>query len=221
MAEMTSSKLDRLKTLLREMFQLDRGDLDFGLYRIMKVKSDEITKFLDDDLLPQVERALQLTTRSDREELNKQLAAARKAAKSAGYDPDTNPSDDILELSERLAESTKDADAEADVYNHLANFLIAITAKAISFRSVGTPAVGDLPTSFPTTGRKSNSTGPTRISTTSRRRRTILLTSSRWAGASSAFGSKSLMPTTRRTMSKRPPASNVALCLPADITLSS
>ena len=26
---------DRLKTLLREMFQLDRGDLDFGLYRIM------------------------------------------------------------------------------------------------------------------------------------------------------------------------------------------
>ena len=30
-----AEKLDRLRALLREMFQLDRGDLDFGLYRIM------------------------------------------------------------------------------------------------------------------------------------------------------------------------------------------
>ena len=33
-----TDKLDRLKALLREMFQLDRGDLDFGLYRIMNMK---------------------------------------------------------------------------------------------------------------------------------------------------------------------------------------
>ncbi len=33
--------LDRLRALLREMFQLDRGDLDFGLYRIMNLKSAE------------------------------------------------------------------------------------------------------------------------------------------------------------------------------------
>lgn len=30
---------ERLKNLLREMFQLDRGDLDFGLYRIMATSS--------------------------------------------------------------------------------------------------------------------------------------------------------------------------------------
>ena len=51
---------DRLKALLREMFQLDRGDLDFGLYRIMNVKAAEIGAFLDRDLLPQVERTLRL-----------------------------------------------------------------------------------------------------------------------------------------------------------------
>ena len=37
----TMEAYDRLKTLLREMFQLDRGDLDFGLYRIMNLKADE------------------------------------------------------------------------------------------------------------------------------------------------------------------------------------
>ena len=37
-----AGKLDRLRALLREMFQLDRGDLDFGLYRIMNLKSAEI-----------------------------------------------------------------------------------------------------------------------------------------------------------------------------------
>ncbi len=34
-----------------EMFQLDRGDLDFGIYRIMNRKLDGITQFLDKPLL--------------------------------------------------------------------------------------------------------------------------------------------------------------------------
>ena len=54
----SSAKFERLRTLLREMFQLDRGDLDFGLYRIMNLKSAEITDFLDYDLLPQIQEQL-------------------------------------------------------------------------------------------------------------------------------------------------------------------
>jgi hypothetical protein len=42
-----SQKYERLKTLLKELFQLDRPDLDFGLYRIMHAKSAEVTQFLD------------------------------------------------------------------------------------------------------------------------------------------------------------------------------
>ena len=34
-----SQKFERLKTLLKELFQLDQPDLDFGLYRIMHAKS--------------------------------------------------------------------------------------------------------------------------------------------------------------------------------------
>ena len=53
-----SQKFEKLKTLLKELFQLDQPDLDFGLYRIMHAKSAEVTQFLDKDLLPQVQGGL-------------------------------------------------------------------------------------------------------------------------------------------------------------------
>ena len=115
-------KLERLRTLLREMFQLDRGDLDFGLYRIMNLKAAEIAAFLNDELLPQVKTKLKLTSVEEQADLEKELDTARKTARDVGYDPDNNPSSKIVELNQRLVEMKKDADAEADVYNHLANF---------------------------------------------------------------------------------------------------
>ena len=118
----SEGKFDRLKTLLREMFQLDRGDLDFGLYRIMNLKTAEIAAFLDNDLLPQVHEQLDLTDNQERVRLEKELHDAREQARKGGYDPDTHPSDKIIDLNRRLAEMQKDADSEADVYNHLANF---------------------------------------------------------------------------------------------------
>ena len=117
-----ADKLDRLRALLREMFQLDRGDLDFGLYRIMNLKSAEVVSFLDNDLLPQVKEKLQLTSAEERASLEKELEDARETARGLGVDPDRNPPPKIVELNRRLAEMQKDADAEADVYNHLANF---------------------------------------------------------------------------------------------------
>jgi len=42
-----SQKYEKLKTLLKELIQLDQPDLDFGLYRIMHAKSAEVTQFLD------------------------------------------------------------------------------------------------------------------------------------------------------------------------------
>ena len=117
-----AQKLDRLRSLLRELFQLHRGDLDFGLYRIMNLKSTEISSFLDNDLLPQVMEKFQLESDAERSNLERELEIAREEARRAGYDPDTAPSDRINKLNRRLAEMQKDANAEADVYNHLANF---------------------------------------------------------------------------------------------------
>jgi adenine-specific DNA-methyltransferase len=61
-----SQKYEKLKSLLKELFQLDQPDLDFGLYRIMHAKAGEVTQFLDKDLLPQVKQAFACTRRPTR-----------------------------------------------------------------------------------------------------------------------------------------------------------
>ena len=115
-----SEKFDRLKDLLRTMFQLDRGDLDFGLYRIMNLKAAEIEAFLENDLLPQVTTVLAGIADDERAALYGALADAREAAWKLRVDPDESPT--VVELKQQLAEAKADAAAEADVYNHLANF---------------------------------------------------------------------------------------------------
>ena len=119
-ASPSNEKFDRLKAILREMFQLDRGDLDFGLYRIMNLKAKEIEAFLEYDLLPQVRGALEENTAGTQAELEKELAETRGQAKNLGVDPETTQK--VKELKRQLAEAKADLAAETDVYNHLANF---------------------------------------------------------------------------------------------------
>ena len=116
----STEKFDRLKAILREMFQLDRGDLDFGLYRIMNLKAKEIEEFLDADLLPQVRTALAGNATDTQAELEEKLAEVRAQARDLGIDPEAAPK--VEELKQQLAEAKADVVAETDVYNHLANF---------------------------------------------------------------------------------------------------
>ena len=116
----STEKFDRLKAILREMFQLDRGDLDFGLYRIMNLKAKEIEAFLDNDLLPQVRTALAGNAAGTQAELEEKLAETRARASDLGIDPEAAPK--VEELKQQLAEAKADVVAETDVYNHLANF---------------------------------------------------------------------------------------------------
>ena len=46
-----NTKRDQLIAKLKEMFQMDQADLDFGIYRIMNAKRDEVERFLDKDLI--------------------------------------------------------------------------------------------------------------------------------------------------------------------------
>ena len=63
----------KLKTLLRELFQLDSADLDFGIYRIMNSKRSEIERFLDNDLLPQIKEAFLQYKSSDSAHIKPEL----------------------------------------------------------------------------------------------------------------------------------------------------
>src|SRR5207249_83668 len=116
-----SQKYEKLKTLLKELFQLDQPDLDFGLYRIMHAKSAEVTQFLDMALLPQVKEAFSLYKTADKAELEKELVRSIEQAQALGADPETLPK--VKDLRARLKSDAVDVDAlENEVYDHLFSF---------------------------------------------------------------------------------------------------
>ena len=114
-------KYEKLKNLLKELFQLDRPDLDFGLYRVMHAKSGEVTQFLEKDLLPQVQAAFAQYQTADKAELATTLAKAIEQAQALGADPDTLPK--VQELRAKLQDEAVDRSGlESEVYDHLYSF---------------------------------------------------------------------------------------------------
>ncbi len=102
------------------MFQLDQAELDFGIYRIMNAKREEITRFLDNDLLPQVREAFQAYEAENRGAVEAELAEAIEKAKELGADPESLPR--VKELRAKLAQAVDVTALENDVYSHLYNF---------------------------------------------------------------------------------------------------
>jgi len=116
-----SQQYQKLKTLLRELFQLDQPDLDFGFYRVMHAKSAEVTQFLERDLLPQVKTAFAQYQPADKATIEKELTHAIEQGRGLGADPEGLPK--VKELRARLAQDAVDLDAlEAEVYDHLYSF---------------------------------------------------------------------------------------------------
>ena len=104
-----SQKYEKPETLLKELFQLDQPDLDFGLYRVMHAKSGEVTQFLDRDLLPQVKQAFALYQPADKAVLQKELGIAIEQAKGLGVDPESTQK--VKDLRAKLASDAVDLDA--------------------------------------------------------------------------------------------------------------
>ena len=116
-----AGNFDKFRKLLEELFQLDQADLDFGIYRIMGQKRDEIVSFLDKDLLPQVKEAFSHYQSADKAELQQQLDKLVASVKSAGMNPDDSPK--VLDLRQQLDESSIDVEAlEQEVFSHLFSF---------------------------------------------------------------------------------------------------
>jgi len=116
-----SQRYEKLKTLLKELFQLDQPDLDFGLYRIMHAKSGEVNQFLDRDLLPQVKDAFALYQTADKAEIEKELAKVVAGIEAAGMDPAQSPK--VAELRARLkGEAVDVGQLESEVYDYLYSF---------------------------------------------------------------------------------------------------
>ncbi len=116
-----SQNLEKLKSLLAELFQLDQAELDFGIYRVMNAKRDEITRFLDKDLLPQVREVLSAYERESRATLQAELEKAKEQAKALGFD-DPAQAPKVKELQARYNAAFDLKAAESEVFSHLYNF---------------------------------------------------------------------------------------------------
>ena len=53
-----NSKFDELVTKLKEIFQIDKPELDFGIYKVINAKAAMIQNFLSHDLKAKVQAAL-------------------------------------------------------------------------------------------------------------------------------------------------------------------
>lgn len=99
---------NELVTLSRQLFQLDRPELDFGIYRVLHARSEEVTRFLDADLLPQVREAFEEFESSDRARLQEELDVLRESLEKAEVDPSESPG--VRELERRLDTEAVDLD---------------------------------------------------------------------------------------------------------------
>jgi len=69
---------EKLKNLLREIFRSDWENLDFGIYRIMNFKRDEIEEFIEKELLKAVEKEFKHLYEDDKKDLEKEIKEIRK-----------------------------------------------------------------------------------------------------------------------------------------------
>ena len=135
MSDYTSDNRLRFQTLLRELFQFDCADLDFGIYRIMNHKRAVIERFITDDLPQAIAQELEEGALAEQAQAAQALEAARKKVLEA-------LGDDALDASGNLAEAYRNTKAgkeyleaqarakgsrsrealEAAIYNHLYTF---------------------------------------------------------------------------------------------------
>lgn len=111
---------EKLIATLKEVFMLDKAELDFGIYRIMNQKRKDIEQFLEKDLVPQVRQVLAENLSVDKLGLQKDLESAIKQAQELGADPDALPK--VQQLKARLGEAGDMDGLENEVFSLLANF---------------------------------------------------------------------------------------------------
>ncbi len=121
MSKQTSAKFQELVTKLREIFQIDRPELDFGIYRILNARAGEINDYLQNRLADKVQAALASGSAENSKQLQADLDKAIQQAQDVGISPDDAPK--VKELRAKLQEATNgSSEHENAVFSHLLTF---------------------------------------------------------------------------------------------------
>jgi adenine-specific DNA-methyltransferase len=115
------SKYDDLVTKLKEIFQIDRPELDFGVYRILNARVGEINDYLENRLKAKVSESLAASGANNKGSLYKELQEKEAQYHADGIDPESVPK--IREMRQKLAEySAGNSEHENAVFTHLLTF---------------------------------------------------------------------------------------------------
>jgi adenine-specific DNA-methyltransferase len=126
--------LERLKDLLRTLFQFDMPELDFGIYRIMNYRRKEIEEFIEKHLIQAVEKEFQEYRKASVKELKEKVEEAKKKViLDLGEDALRNGDvrEDVksfpvakkyLELKKQLEDAQATESIKNQVFNDLYNF---------------------------------------------------------------------------------------------------
>lgn len=124
----------KLQTLLQQLFRADAADLDFGIYRIINYRRDQLQNFIDEELPAEINKALDENPEieSDRQEIENLAQQIRQNFGDGVLDADGNLINETyketplvqkyLEVKEQVGSpQTHDQRADA-VFNHLYTF---------------------------------------------------------------------------------------------------
>ena len=130
-----SKPLEKFQNLLRELFQFDCVDLDFGIYRIMNHKRDVVERFINEDLPRLVAEELERGALADQSQATRELqevaAQIKETLGSETLDADGNLAmtyhdtplgKKYLALKDRAGGARGREAFEVGIYNHLVAF---------------------------------------------------------------------------------------------------
>jgi len=129
------NNLEKFQQLLKEIFQFDSSELDFGIYRILNYKRKQIEKFINEDLKGKVESAFAKHKDERLKNIDKKFEDIKeKIIQTLGdeaFTPigdlkeeykKTNIGKDFITLKEQKEEAEKIDEIKDNVFNDLYNF---------------------------------------------------------------------------------------------------
>jgi len=122
-------KIDKLKLHLKDLFQFENSDLDFGIYRIINIKRKEIAEFIDKELFDIINEKIK--TLGDNSELKKRLELMQKEIEeNFGCNiheaklkyTETPKVKDYIDKEKELKATEKESEIEGQIYDDIIDF---------------------------------------------------------------------------------------------------
>ena len=117
-----SDKLQKFTDLIQSIFELDKSDLNFGIYRIMNIRKAKIEKFLKEGLPAKVKETL-APFASNNDEIKARIAEIEKTCDAVGIEVAASKmADEYTSLKTQLISGVDMSALETDVYSALYSF---------------------------------------------------------------------------------------------------